>query len=52
MARTDVHFENKKEGRNDNYIITDERATLEHRQLESKERVKAPEGGAVNLIVM
>ena len=27
MARTDVHFENKKEGRNDNYIITD----VEHR---------------------
>ena len=42
MARTDVHFENKKEGRNDNYIITDERATLEHTQLESKNESRHP----------
>ena len=42
MARTDVHFENKKEDRNDNYIITDERATLEHRQLESKNESRHP----------
>ena len=42
MARTDVHLENKKEGWKDNYIITDERDTLEHRQLECKNESRHP----------
>ena len=48
MAKTIAHLENKKEGQNDNYIITDERDTLEHQQHEGKNESRNPKEARLN----
>ena len=42
MARKSMHLGNKKQGRDDNDIITDERNTLVRQKIENKIELKFP----------